>query len=250
MGARARRHSGRPRARPAVSTGARVRVSKHRLCRAQAQRCRLDLLGHRSGTSVQRYGPTSTLPLVSCSAASPDAGSRARVRHRPTLGAAARSDDINRETAYLLNRFQLEVPLPSTDSSFAGRNWCLLDHNQKVRATGASGASAAATERSRLWLTGSGGGRRLVGRTGQGRRGREPAPPGVRDGPPPAARKRCRGDRAAERRDPAVGVHGDDARVQVLSMGHPRSTDDCWMPLGRHSLGHCVRRHPRGNGGE
>jgi inorganic pyrophosphatase/exopolyphosphatase len=48
-------------------------------------------------------------------------------------GAAARSDAINRETAYLLERFQLEAPPPSTDARFADSDWCLLDHNQKAR---------------------------------------------------------------------------------------------------------------------
>ena len=46
-------------------------------------------------------------------------------------GVAARADDINRETEFVLKYFGLPVPPLASDPSFANHDWCLLDHNQK-----------------------------------------------------------------------------------------------------------------------
>jgi hypothetical protein len=48
-------------------------------------------------------------------------------------GIAARADDINRETEFVLNYFGLDVPPLASDPAFERLDWCLLDHNQQVR---------------------------------------------------------------------------------------------------------------------
>eukprot|EP00013_Stygamoeba_regulata_P001467 CAMPEP_0177631500 /NCGR_PEP_ID=MMETSP0447-20121125/1784_1 /TAXON_ID=0 /ORGANISM="Stygamoeba regulata, Strain BSH-02190019" /LENGTH=705 /DNA_ID=CAMNT_0019132991 /DNA_START=193 /DNA_END=2310 /DNA_ORIENTATION=- len=45
-------------------------------------------------------------------------------------GTPARSDPINKETAFVLDRFGLPEPELSTSAKFSGANWGLVDHNQ------------------------------------------------------------------------------------------------------------------------